>query len=403
MNICLLRASLAVISAAATFTASAQDKLIVHLTDTANAYSVASANGVQVLDRTVGAPFAYFQTAPGSVKATVVAQLEADPRVIWVEDDAEVESPENQSGGKGSTVSVVNDRTTLQNFNAGMLGKISFNTNRALSPGRPVRIALLDTGLARRSYALWRRVAASANFVENGASAYDQVKGTDSNGNNIPDEGLGHGTFIAGIVDQVAPQCPLVIARVADSDGVSTAWRLVKGIAFAVNSGCEVANISFGADDGIPALSDTIEWAQLKGMLVVAPAGNQNNRRSQYPGRISKVTCVTGVDPFDKKATFANYEGHVDTCAPATGIKSAWVDGTAVIWQGTSFASPMVAAGIADALRRRGKAFPLDLESVAGKAGDGINAINPQYKDELGVRLNLAKLDLSISRLRVRA
>lgn len=380
----------------------AQDRLIVRLQDAVNAYSVAASHHVQVLDRTLDGPFAYYLTPIGSVKATVVAQLRADSRVVWVEDDAALDSPENQSGGKGSTVAVVNDRNTLYGFNAGMLTKISFSTVRATTPGRPVRIAVLDTGLARRSFNLWSRVVASANYVEAGASAYDQPKGTDSNQNGTPDEGVGHGTFVTGLIDQVAPLCPLVVVRVADSDGRATAWRIVKGLAFAVAKGCEVANVSLGSDVGVPALTDTIEWAEARGLLVVAAAGNANLDRVYYPGRISKVTCVSGVDHLDRKASFANYEGKVDTSAPATGLKSAWIDGTSVIWSGTSFAAPLVAGGIADCLRRRPKAFVTDLQSVASKAGDGINAINPAYNQELGVRLNLLKLDTSIMRLRVR-
>src|SRR5690349_21355273 len=103
--------AVSVLIAAAAWT-QAQDRLIVRLQDNANAYSVANAHNVTYVDRTLDGPFAYYQTKVGSVKATVVADLLTDPRVIWVEDDQTLESPENQSGGKGSTVSVVNDRNT---------------------------------------------------------------------------------------------------------------------------------------------------------------------------------------------------------------------------------------------------------------------------------------------------
>lgn len=383
-----------------TLFAQAQDRLITLLQPTANAYSVATTHQLKVVDRI--APFAYYETAVGANKVAVMAAMRADNRVVWVEDDDVLESPENQSGGKGSTVGVINDRSTLYQFNTSLLSRISFDPTRAQAAGRSVRIALIDTGLARRSYALWHRVVAQANFVEPGASAYDQPRGTDSNGNSFPDEGVGHGTFIAGIIDQVAPQCPLVIIRAADSDGVATAWRVVKGLAFAVNQGCEVANLSLGTDGTVPALNDTLEWAEARGLLVVGAAGNTNSDRALQPSRNSKVVCVTGVDHNDRKALFANYESSVDTCAPATGIKSAWIDGTTVVWQGTSFAAPWVAGGIADSLRRRPKAFPADLARIAGRAGTGINAINPNYNGKLGVRLNLARLDASIQNLPIR-
>lgn len=382
--------------------AAAQDFLIVRVTDPALAYPIAGAHNLTVVDRTVGAPFVYYRTAVGSIKANVVAELQGDNRVVWVEDDDRLESAENQSGGKGSTVAVVNDRTTLYSFNSTMLSKISFDPNRAFIAGRTVKIAILDTGLARKSFALWKRVSNSANYVEAGASAYDQPKGTDTNGNSVPDEGVGHGTFVAGLVDQVAPLCPLVIVRVADSDGVSTAWRIIKGIAFSVTSGAEVANVSLGANHKVNALSDVCDWANSQGLLIVAAAGNDNTAKSHEPAGIRGNVCVTGVDANDRKASFANWESGVSTCAPATGIKSAWIDGTSVIWQGTSFSTPLVAAGIADSLRRRARAFPSDLQRAASRAGDGINAINPDYNGKLGVRLNLTKLDNNIKTLKNR-
>lgn len=380
----------------------AQDFFIVNLTDAAHTYPVAASYNLTVVDRTIGAPFAYYRSPIGSNHDAIIIALRADARVIWAEDDSQVESPENQSGGKGSTVAVVNDRDTLYGFNSGALNKISFNPARANLPGRTVKIAILDTGLARRSYAIWRRVVRGANFVESGHSAYDDYKQSDTNGNNILDEGVGHGTFVAGIIDQVAPLCPLVIVRVADSDGVSSAWKLTKGIAFAVTEGCEVANISLGSPTQIAALGDVCEWAASRGLTIVGAAGNLNEQGAFSPSRASSNVCVTGVDHLDKKASFANWDSSVETCAPSTGIRSAWVDGTTVVWQGTSFAAPFAAGGIADSLRRRGKAFVGDVVRVSGRAGDGINAINPNYQGKLGVRLNLTKLDNSIKNLPLR-
>ncbi len=402
MKLSLFRSFVATLTLGILSSAQAQDYFIVNLTDAAHTYPVAASHNLAVVDRTIGAPFAYYRSPIGSNHEVIQAALRADSRIVWAEDDAQVESPENQSGGKGSTVAVVNDRTTLYGLNSGALGKISFDPVRAMLPGRTVKIAILDTGLARRSFSIWRRVVRGANFVEAGHSAYDDYKQLDSNGNNIPDEGVGHGTFVAGIIDQIAPLCPLVIIRVGDSDGVSSAWRLTKGIVFAVTEGCEVANISLGSPATIAALSDVCEWAEDRGLVIVGAAGNLNQQGSFSPARISSNVCVTGVDHLDKKASFANWDSGVDACAPSTGIKSAWVDGTSVIWQGTSFAAPFQAGAIADSLRRRGKAYASDVVRVAGRAGDGINAINPLYQGKLGVRLNLFKLDNSIKGLPIR-
>ncbi|HZH98200.1 MAG TPA: S8 family serine peptidase [Fimbriimonadaceae bacterium] len=373
---------------------SAQDRLICRFATTATPEAIAARHNLTLADKTAGGPFALFITRAGTDRITIQNQMRTDPQVVWVEDDDLLVMPEHHGASKGSSVAAVGDRYALYSRNTGVLSQIGWNKTVGTAPGRSVRIAILDTGLSPRYLPLYRKTVAWINAVEPGQAMYDIPKGVDSNANGIPDEGAGHGTMVAGIIDQIAPQVSFVIARVADSDGLSNAWALTKGLVFAVRSGAEVANVSLGAIERIPAISDVLDWtSQENNLLVVSAIGNNAQRMVLFPAEYSKVVCVAGLDANSRKAPFSNWRNRTISSAPATGIQSYWWDGGFGVWSGTSFASPMVAAAAAEALRRRGTGMPAaEMKRIIGLAGDNINNLNPSYSGELGTRLNLSRL-----------
>lgn len=380
-----------------------QSRLIARLVNPATASAVATTFGVKLVDRTAGAPFALFETRVGQSVDLVQVAMGSDGRVLWVEDEAGASMPEHTGGGKGGTIAAIGDRDGLYGYNAGLLTQISWNRPRAESNGRIVRIAVLDTGISPRLTSLLAKVVASANFCETGQAATDWYRGQDSNGNGLLDQAVGHGSMVAGLIEQIAPKCQLINVRVADSDGVSSAWRIAKGLAFAVVNGAEVANISLGSLVDIPALNDVLDWAvEERNLLVVAPVGNNNRKMRLSPARSSKAVAVAGIDAVNKKASFSNWDSKAASCAPSTGVKSYSVDGLVGFWSGTSFASPLVAAGVADCLRRKpGPVSAKKLSEVIKSSGDpGIDTINPTYRGMLGFRLNLRRLDVQVQAIR---
>jgi hypothetical protein len=348
--------------------------------------------GLTFMDVSYSAPFALYQTTKGQNVAAVQKAMLTDPQVMWVEDDDKVVIPETQ---KGSTIAAIVDRNALYAENTKILSQIHWSSSLAQQSGRAVRIAILDTGLSPNLKSLWSKVVNSYNLIEPGA-AYDLPKNTDSNGNHISDEGAGHGTMIAGIIDQIAPQAQLVIIRVADSDGNSSAWRIIKGLTGAVASGAEVANLSLGTRVGITALHDVLDWTDQQGLTIVCPDGNDSSSTADYPAQIGKIISVAGVDPNSVKAAFSNWFSGTLCSAPSTGIKSYWWNGNLGIWSGTSFAAPFVAATIADALRKTSKIAPATLRGLIKANGDSIDVLNPSYRGNLGTLLDVAKLETAI-------
>ncbi|MBV6459539.1 MAG: hypothetical protein HONBIEJF_02687 [Fimbriimonadaceae bacterium] len=374
-------------------------RFICRLKDGADVFRIARTYRLSLVDRTQNAPFALFQPKFTGDHHPVQEQMRLDPEILWVEDDAVIDTPEGQAA-KGGTIAAVGGIDGLYEMNDGFLNQINWSEALANAAGRNVTVAVLDTGLSPHQVELWTRVVVSANFVEKGSQAYDLPYGTDSNANGFLDEGAGHGTMVAGLLSILAPRVDLAIARIADSDGHSSAWLVVKGLAFAVNSGAEVANISLGSIPQIVALSDTMNWCEEKNLLVVAPVGNDDADRARYPARIGKVVAIAGLLPDDTKAPFSNWDGSTDSCAPATGLVGPWWDDEYyAIWSGTSFASPMAAAGIANALRRTTPKDAGDLEDALRTSGQNINHLNLPYADQLGTKLDFVNLDLAIRSL----
>ena len=371
--------------------ASAQTNLICRLAPGTDPAVLAKKYGIALLDSTPNAPFALFD---GSNDASS-SQLQSDSSVVWVEDDESIGSPEDQSKGKpskGGGLPAVGSRSGLQKINKNLLKQIDWSSNIALSTGRTVRVAILDTGLGQKQTVLWAKVDASMNAVEPGQPAYDMPQGTDSNGNGIPDEAVGHGTMIAGIIDQIAPQVRFTIARITDSDGMATGWHVIKGLAFAVTSKAEVANLSLGALNNIPALSDVMDWCLANNLLVVAPIGNNGMHVACYPAKVDGVVCVGGVDAINQRAIFSNWHSRCAVSAPAVGFASQFWDGGLAIWSGTSFAAPVVAASIAEALRHT-TPTPTETSSRAiVSTGNVLSRLNPYYRNQMGVLVDFTRL-----------
>lgn len=387
-----MRTFLLFLAIAWSVSAAAQTRIIARLEPGADPVAVATDFQIALLDVTDPAPFALFRAPAGMDVAALQAAMTLDARVVWAEDDDPFATPEHAGGSLASTIGAVGDPSTLYALNANMLAQIHWDPVAANAPGRRVRVAILDTGLSPLVGRLWTKVVASLNAVETGSPAFDIPSNTDTNGNGIPDEAVGHGTMVAGLVEQVCPRVEFVVVRVANSDGFGRTWTVIKGIAFAIVNGAELLNISLGGEN-IPAMSDVLDWVEEHRALVVAAVGNNGADTILSPAEVRKAVSVAGLLPDDKKAPFSNWGNHVRVSAPATGLAGPWWRSGAVAWSGTSFATPLVTGALANVIRRYGPKLPDVLRRALESSGDSLDEANPQYRNELGVKLNVARLD----------
>ena len=361
--------------------------------------NIAARYQIALVDRTDPAPFVLFDVPPPISVQDVIASMAADPDVVWAEDDRSVEMPETSGGGKGSTIAVVGDLNALYLQNSNWLAQIHFEPPRTGFPRFRARVAILDTGISPYQPLLMQRIIASQNFVDPGRPANDLPFLFDT-GDGSAEPGVGHGTMVAGIVAQLSPASLLINVRVADRFGNSTSWRIIKGLVYAVTVGAHIANISLGSPDQINALRDVCDWVEAHNVVVVSAIGNNGENMALHPAEISKVLCIAGVDPEDRKATFSNWDSSADACAPATGIKSFWWDGTLGIWSGTSFATPVVTGSIAAALTFRGSpASASAIRDAVRVSGADIDNLNPAFSGKLGTRVDYRALKQAIRNL----
>ncbi len=369
-------------------------QLVCRLVDGVAAQEIATAYGLTLQDQTVGGPFALFET--GSDVSTQLLQdlLNADPRVVWAEDNKGFQTPEKTkqvNTQKGSTLPAVGDRVTSLGYNAVYLRQMGWAGRLVSTPGRRVRVAILDTGISNNAPGLLAKVDGWINAVEPGLPPFDMPRGHDSNNDGVYDARTGHGSMVAGIIDQVSPQSRFIICRVADSDGNATSWTLIKGLTFAVTSGAAVANVSLGASDRVPALGDVLEWCSARKLLVVAAAGNDAAEGELYPAAYGGTIGVAGVGAGWVKAPFSSYDRSVVVSAPSVEIVSTDWNGAAASWSGTSFAAPWVSAAVAEFFRSRTGVFsPSTIEAGLNSSGFDIDGYNPGFRRMLGRGLNFS-------------
>ncbi len=245
-------------------------------------------------------------------------------------------------------------------------------------------VAVLDSGIAYENYDangdgsndyLLAPDLAGTAFVP----GYDFI-----NNDAHPNDDEGHGTHVSGTIAQstnnglgvagVAFNAALMPVKVLDAQGSGTDATLVSGIAYAMEHGADVINmsLSFGTYSGtIPALDDAIAAAYGSGVVIVAASGNDaQSAFVSYPANNPNVVAVGATDFFENVAPYSNRGDRLELTAPGgnTGqdlsaygyhnggvLQQTMASGNPLsfayyYYQGTSMATPHV-AGVAALVR----------------------------------------------------
>jgi subtilisin family serine protease len=145
----------------------------------------------------------------------------------------------------------------------------------------------------------------------------------------------------------VAPGADLLAVRVMGDDGTGDTFTLAQGVMDAVDRGAQVINMSIGAIGDSPVLGQAIAYAQQRGAVIVAAAGNSGTDGVLYPARYAGVLAVGAVDADGRQMYFSNRGERLDLMAPGLGVTAAGIDGESITFSGTSAAAPFVAGAVA--------------------------------------------------------
>lgn len=252
-------------------------------------------------------------------------------------------------------------------------------------PGAHPLITVLDTGLAggsdggatnpdgQRPPLLYPDPADPDRIsgeIDRPDAGIDSSTGVTSAADTWLDPVAGHGTFIAGLIEQLAPGCRVRVRSVIGPLGDARETDVYKAILAEAYpqppaQRPAILSMSFGGRvlAEAPALRSAVAQARAAGILVVASAGNDGSPLPQYPAAFDDVVAVAALGP-DGPAPWTNYGEWVDACAPGVDLVSAFFaafNGPSPVvntldpdhfaawatWSGTSFAAPVVVAALA--------------------------------------------------------
>lgn len=285
--------------------------------------------------------------------------LRRDPHVRYVEEDIEVTANEQEIP-----------------WGIGRIG--SRIVNLFAETGAGVHVAILDTGIRSTHPDLAANLGAGHSPRE-----CDPDRGSCD---EDWDDDEGHGTHVAGTVGAidneigvvgVAPEVTLHSVKVLGHTGSGSASDVAEGLEIAADEGYDVANMSLGSTSRSSAIGDAVEYADEKGVVLVAAAMNDgeedrcaDNDCVHYPAAEPEVIAVSNTTIDDELASTSSTGPEVDIAAPGTGILSTTRDGGTGLNSGTSMAAPHV-AGAAALLLANGTA-PEEVRGVLQNTAEDI-------------------------------
>ncbi len=221
------------------------------------------------------------------------------------------------------------------------------------------------------------------------------------------DTHTGHGTFIAGIVRQIAPDATVLALRIMHSDGIVyegdllyalglLAARVSAALGGDLSQMVDVVSLSLGyfSETASDQAYTSALWQAIKpllemGVVVTAAAGNYSTSRRFYPAAFADLAVpadsvplisVAALNPDGSQALFSDGGHWIRAWAPGAALLSTFpadINGSRdpevsmparaaldpddfrsgfALWSGTSFAAPYLAAQLARSLLREAAA-----------------------------------------------
>jgi len=217
--------------------------------------------------------------------------------------------------------------------------------------GKGVKVAVFDTGLSK-THPHFRKIRERTNWTNE----------------KTLDDGLGHGTFVAGVIASsaeclgFAPDAELHVFRVFTNNQVSyTSWFL-DAFNYAIMRRINVLNLSIGGPDFLDLpFVDKVWELTANGIIMISAIGNDGPLYGTLnnPADQMDVIGVGGINFKDQIAQFSSrgmttWElpdgyGRVkpDVVSYGSSVSGSNKDGGCRLLSGTSVASPVVAGAVA--------------------------------------------------------
>ena len=210
--------------------------------------------------------------------------------------------------------------------------------------GKGIKIAVIDSG-----------VEAAHPGLKGLTLADDLAFELDANGTTIKvkpgqaTDSFGHGTAVAGIIHDLAPEAEIGSFRVLSAELKGKSAVIAAGANQAIKLGYDILNCSLGCGkrDHVFAYKAWVDDAFVAGRHVVAACNNQYYAKEEWPAYFPTV-CAVNFTREEERGHFY-YRSHkmVSFAAAGTGLLVLWNGASRRMVMGSSFAAPQVAAMLA--------------------------------------------------------
>ena len=282
------------------------------------------------------------KTRRGVNPMNLARRMERDRRVIYAEPNFRAGSPEasrQHRARPGGEPTPSSDPAQYRSQYA--VDNLNLTEAHGVNRGAGSVVAVIDTGVQAGHPMLSGRLMAGYDFVGRDDNPADSGEG----------KLAGHGTHVAGIVALGAPDAKIMPIRALDPDGHGTTFQIAKAIRYAIRKDADVVNLSLGTSRETELLEDLIGddddddgGSNGRDVIFVAAAGNDSDSKEQFPAAEEDAIAVTSVGQGKTRSGFANYGDWISISAPGGGIHSPFPENRYAMWDGTSMATPFVAA-----------------------------------------------------------
>ena len=201
--------------------------------------------------------------------------------------------------------------------------------------------------------------------------------------------------------------CHIVPIKIAPGhSGEATSFDIARAAIYAADVGARAMNLSFGGGGASQLERDALEYALVRGCVVVAAAGNNggapNETSPVYPAAYAADgLCIQAgaSDTTDARAGFSSFGPGLDLLAPGVSIWTTYMTypsyygysyGGYVAASGTSFAAPFVSGAVGLLAARRPELTDTDFQHVLRVSADDVGAAGVDAQTGWG-RLDLGR------------
>lgn len=197
-----------------------------------------------------------------------------------------------------------------------------------------------------------------------------------------PRDAAGHGTACAGIIRDIAPRVSISSVKVLGDGRSGSAAALISGLAYAVEQGFDVINMSLSTArlEFRSRLAELCDRAYFRRTTLVVAA--HNLPIESFPWSFSSVVSVASHAEPEPLRYYYNAAPPVEFCARGVRVPVASPGGGTTRNTGNSFAAPHIAGIAALILSKRPWLTPFQLKSVLYHCAANVSA---QGDDHSGV------------------